>query len=319
MTLCIARKKRVVTRIKGGIGNQLFCYAAARRLALVNGAELVIDDVTGFIRDKQYRRRYGLDRFQIPCRKATPAERLEPFERYRRAVMKWLSKRRPFEKRRYVEQEGIDFDERLLRLKVKGTIYLDGLWQSEGYFKDVEKIIREDLKIIPPSDADNQRMAERISTTQAVAVHVRFFDLPDYVLNGVALNNTPACYYERAIAIMEKQLSHPHYYLFSDQPRAARTLINLPDNRVTVVAHNLGDDNAYADVWLMSLCKHFIIANSTFSWWGAWLAENPEKKIIAPGFVKYEGAVAWGFKGLLPEEWIKVWIGWKPANQPSQC
>ena len=105
---------KVITRIKGGVGNQLFCYAAARRLALVNNAELVIDDVTGFARDRQYRRKYMLDRFSIPFRKATSAERLEPFERYRRGIMKWLSRRKPFAERRYLEQEGIDIDERLL-------------------------------------------------------------------------------------------------------------------------------------------------------------------------------------------------------------
>ena len=75
---------KVIVRIKGGLRNQLFCYAAARRLALVNNAELVIDDVTGFARDRQYRHQYALDHFHIPVRKATPAERLEPFERYRR-------------------------------------------------------------------------------------------------------------------------------------------------------------------------------------------------------------------------------------------
>src|SRR3979490_2538771 len=127
----------LVARVLGGLGNQLFCYAAARRLALVNDAELVIDDVTGFARDRQYRRQYALDHFTIPVRKATPQERLEPFERYRRGMMKWLSRRQPFAERSYVEQEGVDFDERLLALKIKGTLYLEGLWQGESYFKDV--------------------------------------------------------------------------------------------------------------------------------------------------------------------------------------
>ena len=74
--------------IKGGLGNQLFCYAAVRRLALINNAELVIDDTTGFARDRQYHRNFALDHFQIPVRKATPAERLEPFERFRRGILK---------------------------------------------------------------------------------------------------------------------------------------------------------------------------------------------------------------------------------------
>lgn len=143
-------QKKVIARIKGGLGNQLFCYAAARRLALVNNAELAIDDITGFARDRQYRRQCALDHFCIPVRKATPAERLEPIERLRRGVLKWLSRKKPFAERRYLEQEGLDFDERLLALKIKDMLFLDGLWQSEGYFKDVEKALREDLRIIAP-------------------------------------------------------------------------------------------------------------------------------------------------------------------------
>ena len=166
---------KVITRIKGGLGNQLFCYAAARRLALVNDAELVIDDVTGFSRDRQYRRQFVLDRFQIPTRKATPAERMEPFERHRRGLMKWLSRRQPFEERRYLEEERLDFDERLLALKVNGSLHLDGYWQSENYFKDVEQTIREDLQIIPPKDLMNQNMAEEIRNMRAVALHVRWW------------------------------------------------------------------------------------------------------------------------------------------------
>lgn len=291
----------IIARIKGGLGNQLFCYAAARRLALFNSAELVVDDTTGFARDCKYNRQYALDHFHIRARKATSAERLEPIERYRRGVMKWLSRKKPFVKRRYLEQEGRNFDERLLALKVKKTLYLDGLWQSESYFKDAEKTIREDLRIVEPTDALNQRMTEEILTSNAVALHVRWFNTPD----SAATHNAPVEYYRRAISFSERKLDSPHYFLFSDNPEAALAKLALPAACVTLVSHNRGDDSGFADLWLMTQCRHFITANSTFSWWGAWLGAAKEKIIVAPD-LKIEGKMAWGFTGLIPDEWIKL-------------
>jgi len=298
---------KIIPRIFGGLGNQLFIYAAARRLALVNACELVLDDVSGFVRDYVYQRHYQLDHFHISCRKAIAAERLEPLSRLRRNLLRRLNGARPFAERRYIQQEGIDFDPRLLALQPNRTCYLEGYWQSEGYFKDVERQIREDLQIIPPTDQLNQRMGERITMTLAVAVHVRFFDesalvdAGEYQASGT-VNNAPADYYHRAISEMEQRVSGAHYFIFSDQPQAARARIPLSDERLTLVSHNQGDRMAYADLWLMSQCKHFIIANSTFSWWGAWLAEYAGKQVISPGRVSGT-KTAWGFSGLLPREW----------------
>lgn len=297
---------KIIPRILGGLGNQIFCYAAARRLAIVNNAELVLDDVSGFAYDATYQRHYQLDQFNIPCRKASASERLEPFSRLRRALKRKWNQRLPFELRCYLMQEGIDFDSHLLHFKPRGTVHLEGYWQSEDYFKDIESQIREDLRIQPPSDVVNQQMAAQIRATNAVAVHVRFFDAPGQEGTNAAMNNAPGDYYHRAIQTLEQRLNNAHYYLFSDQPQAARARIPLPDDRITLVAHNQGDENAYADLWLMTQCQHFIIANSTFSWWGAWLAESAAKQIIAPGIVKYTGASGWGFKGLLPDEWMKL-------------
>lgn len=293
---------KVIARIKGGLGNQLFCYAAARRMALINHAELVIDDVTGFIRDRQYRRKYALDRFTISAKKATAFERMEPFERYRRGLAKYIARRGPFHLRRYVEQEIEGFDERLLALKVRGSIYLDGYWQSENYFKDMEQTIREDLRIIPPTDALNQQIAQQIRGCNAVALHVRWFNAP----NDISPNIISTDYYRQAISLIEEKIESPHYFLFSDDPEAAGAKLSLPTGRVTFVSHNRGDQNAYADLWLMTLCHHFIIANSTFSWWGAWLGESADKLVIAPGTKINASVTKWGFKGLIPSRWIEV-------------
>jgi hypothetical protein len=196
----------------------------------------------------------------------------------------------------------MDFDPCLLQVKPSGSVYLEGYWQSEDYFKDVEAIIRRDLTFYPPTDAVNLKMAHQIQNCIAVGVHVRFFDDPQ----AVGINNAPANYYACAIAEMERRVENAHYFLFSDCSDAARTRISLPDERITRVIHNQGDRHAYADMWLMTLCQHFIIANSTFSWWGAWLSENSDKQVIAPGFEMRQGKMWWGFDGLLPKEWIKV-------------
>ena len=104
---------------------------------------------------------------------------------------------------------------------------------------------------------------------------------------------------------MEKKLIEPHYFLFSDNPEAAKAKLNLPQGRVSFIDHNHGDENAWADLWLMSHCQHFITANSTFSWWAAWLCASPNKIVLTPNLV-LEGKTAWGFKGLIPEGWIKI-------------
>jgi len=296
----------IIARVLGGLGNQLFSFAASRRLALVSDTDLVLDAVSGFNYDFVYQRHYQLDHFNIPCRKATAVERLEPFSRLRRALKRKWNQRLPFEQRRYLVQEGIDYDARLLNFKPQGTVYLEGYWQSEDYFKDVEPQIRADLRIQPPTDTVNQQMAERIRAANAVAVHVRYFDAPTQSAQGVGENNAPGDYYQRAIKLMEERVPNAHYYIFSDQPVAARARIPLSDDRVTLVNHNQGDAMAYADLWLMTQCQHFIIANSTFSWWGAWLAGYPEKIVIAPGFENRKGVMSWGFRGLLPDRWVKL-------------
>lgn len=295
-------RKKIIPCVKGGIGNQLFIYAAARRLALVNNAELILDDVSGFVRDFKYKRHYQLGHFNISCRIATAAERLEPFSRVRRKLIREWNRWKPFERRTYLVQEGVDFDHRLLHIRPQGKLYLEGYWQSENYFKDVESVIRDDLRIKAPIDATNLAMAEKIKRQIAVAVHVRYFDQPDE--KGV--NNAPCDYYVRAVSAMEERVQNAHYFIFSDRPDTARGRMQLPEERMTLVHHNQGDKHAYADLWLMSQCQHFIIANSTFSWWGAWMSVKNDKIVIVPGFQKLDGKMSWGFRGLLPNSWIKL-------------
>lgn len=297
---------KLIARIKGGLGNQLFCYAAARRLALQNNSDLVIDDTTGFSRDSNYGRKYALDHFNITARKATSNEKLEPFERVRRGILKYQERCKPFEERIYIEQEFSDFDARVLHLKFKGTAYMDGLWQSELYFADIEDRLRRDLTFIQPVDAQNLELSKIIKESNSVAVHVRWF-------NQAQENseiNAGFNYYNNAINLAAEKLDNPLYIVFSDNLESAKQKINFPKGRVVFISHNSGDEKAFADLWLMSQCKHVIMANSTFSWWGAWLGGDfTNRTIYFPRLEKINRARwSWDYIGQMPSSWTPITI-----------
>jgi len=297
----------IIIRIKGGIGNQLFMYAASRRLALKNNIELVIDNVSGFDYDKVYKRNYQLKYFNIACRTATSAERLEPFSRVRRYLKRSWNKKLPFEQRNYIQEDGINFESQLLNLRPSKKIYLEGYFQTENFFKDIESQIREDLCIHPPDDDKNLSMLKKIQDTVAVAIHVRFFDKSLITSNQNLQNfsNTSINYYKRAISKMNEHLPNAHYFIFSNQIQKVINFLPLDQKQMTIIDHNRSDSMAHADLWLMSHCQHFIIAKSTFSWWGAWLSNNKKKIIIAPK-IDENPVSSWANKFLLPEEWIKI-------------
>ena len=302
--------KKVIVRLRGGLGNQLFCYAAGRRLAWANSAELVMDHITGFERDHLYLRSYMLDRFNVATRLASPSERLEPLGRYRRYLAKRVSRITPYHKRRYIEQEGINFDGRILALRFNGTLYLDGYWQSEGYFCDIENIIRQDLIMKPPVDDANREMAERIrESLNPVCVHMRWFSKTN-AQSDYCDHNLSKDYYQKAMKQIHELVSTPCFFVFSEDIDAARQALGRFSDKIIFVGHNRGDEAAYADLFLMKQCRHFIIANSSFSWWGAWLGASKDKVVIAPD-IYLTGIASWGFRGLLPEQWLLIPAGEK--------
>ncbi len=297
---------KVVVRLKGGLGNQLFCYAAARRLAWANDAELVLDAVTGFKYDYLYRRTYALGCFNIPARLATPTEQMEPLGRVRRLIARKLSERKPLAQRRYIQQVGVDFDPGIVPLRLQdGTTYFDAFGQSERYFADIRQQLQQDLVMSVPQDRDNLTMATQINSTESVALHVRWFDAGD----GAHSSNMSRAYYAAAIPQLLAKIPGAHFFVFSDRPSDAAALLEplMGGQPFTLVHHNAKTGKAEADFWLMRQCRHFIIGNSTFAWWAAWLGEQERQgtQVFAPSRnVDPEHSVtAWGFPGLLPERW----------------
>ncbi len=290
----------VIVGLAGGLGNQLFQYAAGRRLALKNNVPLKLDNISWFPRDF-YQREYSLKYFSIV---ENFADRGNCFPgllgKYKRKLLRKSNQWIEFSRRRYIEESASAFDKRLFDLRVARKIYLKGYWQSEKYFKDIETELREDLRFREEHDAANIELAKKICDTEAVCVHVRR-------LLGVRNHEDPldpshtksnfVCdeYYKHAIDRILSKVDRPHVFVFSDYPSWAKENIKV-DCPVTFVTNNDGTKD-YEDMWLMSQCKHFIIANSTFSWWGAWLGGYAEKKVIVPssGFANSVD--------MLPAEW----------------
>ena len=298
--------RKVIVRLKGGLGNQLFCYAAARRLAWINEAELVLDAVTGFKYDRLYQRAYALSVFQIPVRLAIPSERMEPCGRMRRWIARKLSETKPLNQRKYIQQVGVGFDPKILTLRLQeGTTYFDAFGQSEQYFADIDGLLQQDLVMKAPEDDTNLELAQQIRESCSVAVHVRWFDSGDMVHSS----NMSLAYYAKAIPQLLAKIGQGHFFIFSDRPEQAEVLLTplIRGQSFTMISHNASNGHAEADFWLMRQCQHFIIGNSTFAWWAAWLAENAlvGTQVCAPARnVDPEHSVtAWGFPGLLPERW----------------
>lgn len=296
--------RKVIVRLSGGLGNQLFQYAAGYRLAQVNGVDLVVDNVTGFAEDLIYHRKYALSPFNIAGRVATPRERMEPFGQPRRYIARRSLKKKPHQGRWYLVQENPGFCHWLLHYEVKGTVYLEGYWQSEKYFRDVRDGLRLEYELVPPQDPTSLQIARQIALSDSVCVHVRWFDHPHVSESTYQLMRR---YYHAAITEMQRRVPSARFFLFSDNLGMAKVMIVDDEPKIILVEHRSAE-SAVVDLWLMSKCNYHIIADSTFSWWGAWLANNATPGTVIAPSRKLSQSSYWGFEGLLPGNWQRIHI-----------
>ena len=285
MGILCKTKGVVVAKVEGGLGNQLFIYATARRLAIKNDVPLKLDIVSGYTKDG-YGRSYRLDCFNIDAQVASlDGSYLSSWGRQKRYLAKKINRVLPFRFKTYIVEES-PFDRRLLNLRVSKRVYLQGYWQDERYFKDIESILKKELTLIEPLDEKNRQWRKKIENTNAVCLHARRNEY-EHAL--------PAVYYKRAIEYLSRRINKPHFFCFSDNPNWIKK--NIPFNfPFSVITHN--NECEYKDLMLMTRCKHYIIANSTFSWWGAWLNPAPDTIVIAPAY--------WGHPTGIPESWRTI-------------
>jgi hypothetical protein len=285
----------VIARIVGGLGNQLFIYAATRRLSLRNNVPLKLDITSGF-RIDPYNRKYSLNHFNIKSRIASPFESYKGVSGIlRRKIDRFYSNQKDFGERSYLEQESKEFDVRVLNYNIINTLYIEGYWQSEKYFIDIADFIRKEFTINTPLNEKIIEVENKIRNTNSVCLHARRFDYDKINTNAHKYTLGPD-YYEKAISILKTKIDNPVFFCFGDEPEWLIQNINNIENSYVVK-----NNNDFEDLWLMSQCRHFIISNSTFAWWGAWLNENPNKIVFTPDSIIYALN-----RDYYPKDWITI-------------
>lgn len=295
-----------IVKLVGGLGNQMFQYAFAYALAKSFNINITLD-MTWFEAVKNHEnvtpRAFELDVFNINYEVATKEDLQKVIPTpHRKKPQRFLWKFFGNEKYKpagntYIQCSSYHFDKDLF--VYPDYIYYDGYFQNEKYFKPVRKELLQCFRSNIALDEKNQQMLDKIIAENSISIHVR---RGDYVTLECANDFHGTCsleYYQKAIEYITKRVKNPHFFLFSDD--IEWTIKNLKiEYPFTVVDFNQG--KGWLDLNLMKSCKHNILANSSFSWWGAWLNENPNKIVIAPK--KWTTQRTKG--SIMPKEWIKL-------------
>ena len=280
----------IVVKIKGGLGNQMFEYAMARKMQLELGIDQLGLDTSSIRMDSL--RNLGLNHFQL-CKEAVFLDNdsesiiLKLQKDFARRLISYFVAGRPEEtaERREKKLEKIfhffgivhkDHSSGISKdfwLKLHKSIYMNGWFQEAKEIEPIRQILLKDFIYTGKISEKIQNMKDRIESTNSVCVHIRRTDYVNHPRFGICTEN----YYYAAMKQMAKSLREPVFYIFSD---------DIEEVKRWKFDYNVTFDEVcsseYESLYLMSKCKHFIISNSTFSWWGQFLAQNENKMVIAP-------------------------------------
>lgn len=291
-----------IIKFNGGLGNQMFQYAFACALKKKFNSEILFDfsyfeDVKSH--DEVTTREFELGVFNFDCKEAS-TEDLKEIKRpeFKSKLKNTLAKKFPkiFSINYVREKNNTIYDKNLLNSQY---MYFEGYFQSEKYFKSIRNYLLKNFSLKEPLDEKNQAVLNQIKETNSVSIHIRRGDYItlDYVnkIHGVC----PIEYYKKAIKYITQKIQNPHFFIFSDDINWVNENLKI-EHPYTIVDFNQG--KGWLDMNLMKQCKHNITANSSFSWWGAWLNETPEKIVIAPR--------KWTAKkqndDIVPKSWLKL-------------
>ncbi len=283
----------IIIKLQGGLGNQLFQYAFGRALAIRRNTTCKLDLTAYSI--SGYNRKYLLDQFAITVPIATPSEinRLKnPYGVLSKVLRKIKSKATYHNTNKFNPKA----------YNISGDAYLQGFWETEKYFKDIEPIIRKEFTLKNGYGIGAQKVKQSILSAgdQSVSLHVRRTDVSGDTSNP-HYGMTEPYYYKKAVERIRQSVPNPLFFIFSDDIEWCKTNIIPNEKVVFVTGQGLKD---YEELFLMSECRHHIIANSTFSWWAAWLNPRADKTVIAPKHW-IRGPIE-NYKDTVPESWITI-------------
>lgn len=288
----------IITQLNGGLGNQMFQYAVGRCLAIKLKTELKLD-VLPF--DTYKLRQYELSHYHIQECFAS-AKELAIFYENRSWRKKFLLLKGKFlaAKLNLYQEKAFTFDSSVFSLS--DGQYLRGYWQSEKYFKEIEEQLRRDFVLKEKLSEASQGSARKISSQKCpVSLHIRRGDYVTSKQTNQVHGTCSLMYYKDCLMHLKKHIDDFTLFVFSDDPEWVKENLKF-DVPMIYVTHN-GAERAYEDMHLMSLCRHHIIANSSFSWWGAWLNSNKKKMVFTPR--KWFNDESISTKDLIPENWIR--------------
>jgi hypothetical protein len=296
----------IIISLFGGLGNQMFQYACGKAVAAKLGVELKLD--VSYLIDRTQRenftfRNYELAVFNISEEIANVNEvrdyipNLWKSSKFQQLAYKII--RLYNGNNYYFEKLKFQFESRIAT--VKDNSYLYGYFQTEKYFLPFKKEIIDAFQLKSDVDSVNRNLIDKIKTENSISIHIR---RGDYQLSPFNLLEIDS-YYRLAIEYIQREVESPKFYIFTNDYDWTETNFAQFDIDKTIVKHNQGE-KSFMDMILMSNCKHSICANSSFSWWGAWLNQNLEKIIITPKqwFKTTNGEQA--INDLVPETWIKI-------------
>ncbi|MFC5772412.1 alpha-1,2-fucosyltransferase [Ectobacillus antri] len=287
-----------IVHISSGLGNQMFQYALYKKLSLIQD-NVFLDTITSYQLYPNQHNGYELEKvFTIKPRHASKELTYNLSDLDNSVTSRIRRKLIGSKKSMYIEHKEFEYDPNLF---YQENIYIKGYWQNYDYFKDIENELKNDFTFQRALDEKNNNLAIKINNENSISIHVR---RGDYYLNrknqekfGDIANLE---YYSKAISYIKERIDNPKFYIFSDNVEWVKQNLNSLEEAV-YIDYNVGNDS-YKDMQLMSLCKHNIIANSSFSWWGAFLNKNMEKIVIAPGkWINMKGVKK---VNLFPKDWI---------------